>query len=620
MKIIETREILQRLQAKPIHRTFAIERAAVSQEARTASLAFASNKPIEHWFGKLSLTLDKKAMRADRLQAGAPLLVEHNTSDQVGVVESHTIGADGVARAVVRFGESVRAQEVFRDVQTGIRQNVSVGFMIHSLELVDDGKKSADGIPQYRSDNWTPYEVSLVSVPADISVGVGRSTEKKIMSTNVDNEFVTRTREIVEFAEIFGEADLARNMIAASSAVTVDDVRSAIQSRRKAPALNPPPMDPRDVAFQQGGINRVEYARSIPRYGRLRSFTGPDAEQRAHRFGQWVLAGPMGNRSAQMWCQQNGVMLSRAAQIEGVNEKGGFTVPEEFGNDIVQLMEKYGVFRSHAHIVPMSSDRRTDPILNGELESQFVGEMEEGSDQDLDFGMIGYTARKQMVLIPFSSELSEDSAISIGDHLAEASARAFAYKEDICGFNGDGTSTYGGMLGIREALKSVDGTIANIKGLQVGSGNAYSELALVDFEGVVGRLPDYADTGSASWYVSRKFYYNVMVRLLLAASGTTPTEIEDARNRKFLGYPVVFAKVMPSTEANSQVCAIFGDLSLGARLADRRLFTTAIDESLLFRKDALLFRATSRFDINCSFGVGDTTDAGPIVGLITAAS
>lgn len=423
--------------------------------------------------------------------------------------------------------------------------------------------------------------------------------------------------EIVAFANIFGEGDLARTMLLADENATRDDIRLAIRAKQKSVApTQVPVMSAREQAYRQGGI--YQPATIVPRYGKLRSFTGEDAETRAFRFGQWVLAGPMGNRTAAQWCQQNGVMLSRA-QTEGVNEKGGFLVPEEFGQDIVQLQEKYGVFRQHAHIVPMSSDHKTDPVLNGELDSQFVGEYEDGDDQDLDFGMISYTAKKHMVLVPYSSEVSEDSAISIGDSLAEAAGRAFAKKEDLCGFNGDATSTYGGMVGIRTALKDVSGTIANIQSLQVGSGNAYSELLLVDFEGVVGRLPDYADVGSAKWFVSRKFYFNVMVKLLLS-SNPTATEIEDARNRKFLGYPVVFSQVMPSTEANSQVCAVFGDLSQGARLADRRKITIAIDDSILFRKDALLFRATSRFVVNSSFGVGDTTVAGPICGLITAAS
>lgn len=610
----DTREILRQLRINPIVRTFSLDRSAINEDARTVSVAFASDKPIEHWFGPLSLSMDTKAMRPARLRNGAPLLLNHEPKDQVGVIEDHSIGG-GIARAIVRFSRSPRADEVFQDVIDGIRQNISVGFMIHEMHL--ETSKNGD---IYRSNDWEPYEISIVAVPADISVGVGRSN--KIMNNFHDTEN-DRPEELIRWASIFNEngfdaAGIARDLLISNPNATQEDVRVAIKPKRDAFKNSPqiPPMDPQTAAERYGVY---QPAQSVRRYGKLNAFQGPDAEHRAHRFGQWVLAGPMGNRGATQWCQQNGVMLSRAAQVESINEKGGYLVPTEFGDDIVQLMERYGVFRQHAHIVPMSSDRRTDPVLNGELNSQFIGEMADGTDQDLDFGLISYTAKKQMVLVPFSSEVSEDSAISIGDTLAEAAARAFAKKEDLCGFIGDATSTYSGMIGITEALKSVDASPANIAGLQVGSGNAYSELALVDFEGVVGRLPDYGDIGNAKWFVSRKFYFSVMVKLLL--SGTpTATEIEDARNRKFLGYDVVFSQVMPSTEANSQVCAIFGDLSQGSRLADRRTFTIAIDESLLFRKDALLFRATSRFDINNSFGVGDTTNAGPIVGLITAAS
>lgn len=626
----EIAEILRRFNTESPRQALSLYRRGIDEKNRIVSLAFASDKPIDHWFGRLALTMNRTAMRSARLKSGAPLLMDHNPSDQIGVIEGFTIGNDGLARADVRFGDSQRAEEIFRDVKNGIRRNVSVGFVVHGM---DHEGKGPDGIDVYRSSDWEPFEISLVSIPADISVGVGRSAQfsKPENKMSTENEFLTpeqlARQEVAAWGETFNSlgqttdgATVARYLSTCARSgqpASVDGMRAALRAATPAPA-HIPVMDPW-IAAERNGAPRIELARSIPRYGKLKAFEGEGAEERAYRFGQWVLGGPLGNGAARNWCQQNGLMITRAGQVEGINEKGGYLVPEEFGQDIVQLMERYGIFRQHAHIVPMNSDRRTDPVLNGELESEFVGEMEEGDDQDLDFGMIGYTARKHMVLVPYSSEVAEDSAISIGDELANAAGRAFAYKEDLCGFNGDASSTYGGMTGIREALKSVSGTIGSIQGLQVGSGNAYSELVLADFEGVVGRLPDYADTGNAKWFVSRKFYFNVMVKLLLSGSPTA-TEIEDARNRKFLGYPVVFTQVMPSTEANSQVCAVFGDLNLGARLADRRRFTTAIDDSILFRKDALLFRATARFDINVSYGVGDTSAAGPIVGLITAAS
>jgi HK97 family phage major capsid protein len=253
------------------------------------------------------------------------------------------------------------------------------------------------------------------------------------------------------------------------------------------------------------------------------------------------------------------------------------------------------------------------------LTAYFVGESEAITESEKNWDRIGLTAKKLAVLARITSELSEDSVINIGDDLMREMSYAFAKKEDECGFNGDGTSTYGGIVGVREKLKGVDGTIGNIKGLKVGTGNAYTELTLADFRGVVSLLPEYADTPNAKWFVNRSFYWNVMVGLLLAGGGVTAAEIEAARNKNFLGYGVETTPVMPKVEANSQVCAILGDLSLGARFGSRRGETVSSSEHSRFAYDEIEVKATERFDINVH-DVGDTTDAGPVVGLITAAA
>lgn len=154
-------------------RALVVERQAIDEEARTATLAFASEAPYERWWGVEILDVSATSMRQGRLRSGANLLMDHDTRDVVGVIESVEIGADRVARAVVRFGKSVRAEEVWQDVRDGIRRNVSVGYMIHKAVLVE----TVDGVETYRVTDWEPFEVSLVSVPADASVGVGRSAE-----------------------------------------------------------------------------------------------------------------------------------------------------------------------------------------------------------------------------------------------------------------------------------------------------------------------------------------------------------------------------------------------------------------------------------------------------------
>ena len=160
---------------KPVNaqRAMQVERSAIDEAARTVVLAFASETPYERWWGIEILDIAATSMRQGRLRSGANLLCDHDTKDVVGVVESVEIGADRVARAVVRFGKSARAEEVWQDVRDGIRRNVSVGYLIHKAQLIE----TKEGLETYRVTDWEPFEVSMVSVPADATVGVGRSLE-----------------------------------------------------------------------------------------------------------------------------------------------------------------------------------------------------------------------------------------------------------------------------------------------------------------------------------------------------------------------------------------------------------------------------------------------------------
>lgn len=158
----------------PQTRDFAIPAESIDAEARTVELAFSSETPYERWWGTEVLGHERSAVRLDRMANGAALLVDHNTRDQIGVVVRAWIGDDRVGRAVVRFSRSVRGEEVFQDVLDGIRKLVSVGYRIHELVL----EKQSDQGDTYRVTDWEPYEVSIVAVPADPTVGVGRDAHE----------------------------------------------------------------------------------------------------------------------------------------------------------------------------------------------------------------------------------------------------------------------------------------------------------------------------------------------------------------------------------------------------------------------------------------------------------
>ena len=157
---------------------------SIDVDARTVELAFSSELPYERWWGIEVLDHAPKSLRLGRLNGGGAVLVDHDPRDHVGVVERAYVGNDRMGRAVVRFGRSQRADEVFQDVVDGIRSLVSVGYRIHEAVL----EKQGDDGDTYRVTDWEPYEVSLVSIPADPTVGVGRNAGPELYDIRILNQ------------------------------------------------------------------------------------------------------------------------------------------------------------------------------------------------------------------------------------------------------------------------------------------------------------------------------------------------------------------------------------------------------------------------------------------------
>lgn len=146
---------------------------AINVEARTVELAFSSEVEYRRWFGMEVLGHDAGEVRLDRITNKAPVLWMHDWKDQRGVVESVTIDSDRKGRALVRFSKSEDGEQLFQDIVDGIVTKVSVGYMVHGLKLIEE----REDVDVYRVTDWEPFEISMVSVPADDTVGVGRALE-----------------------------------------------------------------------------------------------------------------------------------------------------------------------------------------------------------------------------------------------------------------------------------------------------------------------------------------------------------------------------------------------------------------------------------------------------------
>jgi len=190
---------------RKVERSATIETRAVDENDRTIEIAFSSEEPYERWFGVEVLRHDSESVLLDRLNGGAAVLVNHDPGDQVGVVQSARIDSDKVGRAVIRFGKGQRAQEIFEDVKDGIRQLVSVGYSIDRYEIQERNSEP----DLVTVTQWTPYEVSIVAIPADTTVGVGRSDSPTIAEVNTMSEAV-ETPEVDDAPAVNLDAERAR--------------------------------------------------------------------------------------------------------------------------------------------------------------------------------------------------------------------------------------------------------------------------------------------------------------------------------------------------------------------------------------------------------------------------
>lgn len=172
------------IKTRELYRHLTFDRAALDADKRTVPLAFSSEEPYERYFGTEILDHAPSSIRLGRLKDGGALLLDHDPRRHIGVIEQVAIGDDRVGRAVVRFGRGADAEAAFRDVQDGIRRHVSVGYFIHRMVMEEE----KEGHETYRVTDWEPIEVSLVAIPADPTVGVGRAAETPEVSTLVVRE------------------------------------------------------------------------------------------------------------------------------------------------------------------------------------------------------------------------------------------------------------------------------------------------------------------------------------------------------------------------------------------------------------------------------------------------
>jgi HK97 family phage major capsid protein len=360
------------------------------------------------------------------------------------------------------------------------------------------------------------------------------------------------------------------------------------------------------------------------RAGQLKAFTGKDANLNAYRSGRFLLATLFEHAPSRQWCGSHGIEIRRDTELdkramaEGINTLGGYLVPDEFEQSVIDLREKYGSARQNCRIKVMSTDHSNEPKKFSGLTAYPIGENSAFSESNQDWGNVELTAKKWGVLVRISSEISEDAIINVADDLADDAALAFATAEDESCIDGDGTSTYHGIVGIRPLM--IDGN-HNGSRIDVSSGcDEWSEVTTAILTSVMAALPKYARMG-AKWHCSPHAKVAVFDRLLMAAGGITNAMLAAGQPPSYNGYPIEEWTAMPSDDTsaalNNVIMLFFGNMMQSSKMGVRRGMTVKRLEERYAEYDQIGIIASERMTIN-HHTIADKagTGRGSVVGLL----
>ncbi|AXK39626.1 phage major capsid protein [Crenobacter cavernae] len=573
------------------YRNFEVRAEQLDTDARTIELSFSSEEPYERWWGIEILDHSTDAVRLGRLGNRAPLLMDHNTRDQVGVVENVRL-VDGVGRATVRFGKSERAEEIWQDVQDGIRGKVSVGYQIHGYQL--ESKK--DDTETYRITDWEPYEISIVSVPADDTVGVGRSAddfapaappapeseadrtaapasnepqsivETRTMTVQVNESDIlaaerSRIAEINAIATQFGMADAGARAVAAGT--SVNEFRAGVLddlSKRQGSGVVRADEDP-SVGLTNQEAERFSFRRLIAGLADPTMASEAAFEMEACRAAAAKRSQIAKGKGAAATIPHEVVMrqlmrpMLKRDLVVGTPTAGGNLVATELetGSFIDLLVNRMALTNMGITRLTGLSGNVAIPRQTGGVACYWVAENGAPTESAASFDQVALTPKTIAAFTEVSRLLLTQSSLDIEAFIQMDIQRSMALGLDLAGINGSGAANQPrGILNTAGIGAVIGGT----------NGAAPTWDHLVDLESAVASVN--ADAGAMRYLTNTKV--RGKLKKTQQFSGTNGTSVWDA-----LGSQIEVSNQVPSNltkgTANGVCSGIvygnFADLIMG---------------------------------------------------------
>jgi HK97 family phage major capsid protein len=482
-------------------------------------------------------------------------LLDHDPTQQIGVIESVSLDESArKLRATVRFGKSGRASEVYDDVVDGIRGNVSIGYYVKKVTRESDGK-------MYRATSWQPLEVSVVSIPADSSVGVGRSAEisqtriesipnpKGNQMSNDNTGAVTaeaaiakrnaELKQISELAARHNKSNLVSTAI--ERGMSYGEFQGFLLERNLDKPLHAP--DVEMTKTEQKRYSLLRAIDSMAKHGRVTGFEAEVSEEIARNTGKAARGFyvPMS-----MFAKRDILTTSPA--------NGSNIIAEDYmaGEFIDALRANLVIGSLGARMMTGLKGDVAIPKMGTTSTVAFVGENSAPSESAQSFSQVTMSPKTLASFTDISRKLAIQSDPSVEQIIREDILQSFARKIDEVAIEGGGSNEPTGILGTNGIGSAAMGS----------NGGAITYAKLVELEREVAI--DNALMGNLAFLTNPK---------VVAAMRTRPRQTSGVEGNfilndtnVLLGYNVASTTLVPSdltkgTASNVCSAVIFGNFS-----------------------------------------------------------
>lgn len=534
----------------------------IDDESRTVRVAFSSEQPYEREFG--IEILDHERANLEFMSSGsAPLLLDHDATKIIGIVENASIDSDKVGRATVRFGKSALAEEVFNDVKDGIRKNISVGYEVFDMKALEKASGEEGSSKRTFKVGFKPLEVSFVSIPADTSVGVGRSAsvnnniriegmkemseEKTINPNDILKAERKRVDEILALGSEHNCKDLANEHI--KSETSVEEFKGVLLTTiAKDKPLSSANSD--DLGLSKKEKKEYSLFKMINHQlskGRSEaSFEVECSEEIAKRTGK----APQG-----LYVPTD---IFQRDLTQGTASAGGYVTPDVHRGDLYidALREQATALRAGATVLRGLKGDIKIPKLTTKGTVGFVAENSAVSETNQAFGQVTMTQRDMGGFVDISRQLLNNANPSIEQIVRNDMTQQIALKLDDVAFEGGGSNEPTGIT-----------QTAGIGSVAIGTnGGAITYNATIDLIKEVA--VDNGLKGSLGYAVTPEVVYQMRKTPKVASTDSMMImDMADALN----GYPVYQTSQLPkdltkgtlSSTAHAMIFGNWNDLLVG---------------------------------------------------------